>query len=560
MLPLNEREMSYLWRVENLNQSEIQTKFSLAFKTKMSRGRPRKRVITRNTTGLCNQNSVSTYAAGYVSAPSISEPDEEECQSKRARWALSSSTSSPDTSDDEENDWQRGAVFDSLKYVADESNLDDELEEGGNGTAFAGVDEAEFCARLEELAVNAGDDPLDATWLPPKQAKCAAQRKQMSVGRPKKYKKGPDVGSKAERTKRRYKKLLADQKKLTAFGFAFSSQKSGVPQLPQTSNPLPTVLAAPTVADDEAMEPSILSLSPPPSPANELGESPSITNPCNNTQGSLGRGSDDGSILNAGRLVDDAEDAWEDVLEEQERGGVEIRGWDELREQVKDDLAKGAKTSLPLSRVNQLMLIRSFATLRLKGLGCVEASLEIARQWHEGEGKHFARKVRALARHYQVFEQLPTEKRGGRANALSPLKDERLQLAARQWLMLQDISQVTLQRFHHALNETIIPSLGIGLAKPLCERTARRWLLKLGWQQTRLRKGVYMDGHERDDVKKYRQEVFLPAMAAFERRMVHFEGPEMLHIDPQLAPGERKVIAIFHDECCFHGNDYRTHA
>ena len=177
----------------------------------------------------------------------------------------------------------------------------------------------------------------------------------MSVGHLKKYKKGPDVGSKAEHMKQWYKKLLADQKSLTAFGFAFSSQKSGVPQLPQTSNPLPTVSAAPTVADDKMTE-SILLLSPPPSPAKELGESPSITNPCNDTQGSLGHGSDDGLILNAGRLVDDAEDAWEDVLEEQ-GGGVEIRGWDELWEQVKDNLAKGTKTSLPLSHVNQLMLI-----------------------------------------------------------------------------------------------------------------------------------------------------------------------------------------------------------
>ena len=69
-----------------------------------------------------------------------------------------------------------------------------------------------------------------------------------------------------------------------------------------------------------------------------------------------------------------------------------------------------------------------------------------------------------------------------------------------------------------------------------------------------------MDGHERDDVKKYRREVFLPAMAAFERCMVHFEGLELLRVDPQLAPGKWKVISIFHDECCFHGNDYRTHA
>jgi hypothetical protein len=210
--------------------------------------------------------------------------------------------------------------------------------------------------------------------------------------------------------------------------------------------------------------------------------------------------------LRADAAVDvDSEDteAWEDELEEQERGGVEVRSWEELRTQIKDDLAKGAKT-LSLSRINQLLLIRNFATLRLKDRGRIEASLEIACQWHEGEGVHFARRVRALARHYQVFEQLPVEQRGGQENALSPLKDERLQLAARQWLTAQNVGQITPQRFRHALNNTILPSLNINLVKPLCEWTARRWLLKLGWQWTRLKKGVYMDGHERDDVKSYR--------------------------------------------------------
>jgi hypothetical protein len=49
-------------------------------------------------------------------------------------------------------------------------------------------------------------------------------------------------------------------------------------------------------------------------------------------------------------------------------------------------------------------------------------------------------------------------------------------------------------------------------------------------------------------------------MAAFERRMVHFEGPELCHVEPELAPGEQKIIANFHDECCFHSNDFKTHA
>ena len=42
----------------------------------------------------------------------------------------------------------------------------------------------------------------------------------------------------------------------------------------------------------------------------------------------------------------------------------------------------------------------------------IAESLEIAKQWHNSAGVWFARRVRALAWHYQVFEQLPIEKLG----------------------------------------------------------------------------------------------------------------------------------------------------
>jgi hypothetical protein len=71
-----------------------------------------------------------------------------------------------------------------------------------------------------------------------------------------------------------------------------------------------------------------------------------------------------------------------------------------------------------------------------------------------------------------VFEQLLKEKRGGRENALSPLKDERLQLASRRWLTSQPIGTITPRNFQHALNSNIVPSLNISLAQPLSERTA----------------------------------------------------------------------------------------
>ena len=140
-------------------------------------------------------------------------------------------------------------------------------------------------------------------------------------------------------------------------------------------------------------------------------------------------------------------------------------------------------------------------------------------QWHDGLSVHFTCQVWALACHYQIFEQLPPENQGGnRGHSL--FNDESVQRAARAYLTGLPTGDVTPRHFQHALNGQILPTLGYNLEVGLSEHTARHWLFKLGWQQTRLKKGVYMDGHEREDVKDYRQRIFLPKMASYERRMV----------------------------------------
>jgi hypothetical protein len=70
------------------------------------------------------------------------------------------------------------------------------------------------------------------------------------------------------------------------------------------------------------------------------------------------------------------------------------------------------------------------------------ASKEIMRQFHEGVGGYFARQICILARHYQLFEQLPEERRGGAAGQ-SLLKDERVQVAARTYLLGVPTGEVT---------------------------------------------------------------------------------------------------------------------
>jgi hypothetical protein len=261
---------------------------------------------------------------------------------------------------------------------------------------------------------------------------------------------------------------------------------------------------------------------------------------------------------------DEEVEDWEAELEEVVEGPKgHIRDWADLRTDIKKHLKKHSKT-LPLSRLNQLMIISNFATLRLKGLSRTQASIEIARQWHEGQGNWFARRVRALARHYQIFEKLPVEKRGGSGNSRSWLHDESVKKLTLNWLTSQKTGDVTPRKLQHALNDKLFTELNITPKSPISERTARRWLIKLGWRQTVVRKGVYMAGHEREDVVDYWNKVFLPALKGFEKLVAKYERfdldkegkeSEIRKIMPELEEGQRRIIIQYHDECCFHAND-----
>jgi len=216
----------------------------------------------------------------------------------------------------------------------------------------------------------------------------------------------------------------------------------------------------------------------------------------------------DATAASAGGREDDDDDAGDAVNnsagEEEEMddlfdyaGGAEpkaredVRAWHELREQIKSDLEMTHKENSPITRINQYTILRNFATLRIKGRGRMAASEDIAQQWHEGKGVHFSRRVRFLARHYQLFEQLPVEKRGGnRGHSL--LNNEQVQSASRAYLTSLVTGEVTPSKFQRALNERILPTPGLELKGGLSERTAARWLVKLGWRSTKLKKGIIL--------------------------------------------------------------------
>ncbi|KIM79858.1 hypothetical protein PILCRDRAFT_55642, partial [Piloderma croceum F 1598] len=59
----------------------------------------------------------------------------------------------------------------------------------------------------------------------------------------------------------------------------------------------------------------------------------------------------------------------------------------------------------------------------------------------------------------------------------------------------------------------------LNLKKPILERTACRWMNRMGCCWKKELKGQYKDGHEREDVVAYQQQVFLPLIATLTPHM-----------------------------------------
>ncbi|CAN0411346.1 unnamed protein product, partial [Ectocarpus sp. 13 AM-2016] len=64
--------------------------------------------------------------------------------------------------------------------------------------------------------------------------------------------------------------------------------------------------------------------------------------------------------------------------------------------------------------------------------------------------------------------------------------------------------------FKHAPVTKIKNAKGEVVSYAITESTARSWLHKLGCSYRDMQSGLYFDGHDREDVLKYRVETYLP--------------------------------------------------
>jgi hypothetical protein len=98
----------------------------------------------------------------------------------------------------------------------------------------------------------------------------------------------------------------------------------------------------------------------------------------------------------------------------------------------------------------------------------------------------------------------------------------------------------------------------VGVKKSISVRTARRWMLRMGYRWKKEPHGQYADGHERSDVVHYCQNIFLPAWTRYQSCLRKWKKDDLTIEEPSEAgTSVRRTVMWFHDESTFYANDRR---
>jgi hypothetical protein len=180
----------------------------------------------------------------------------------------------------------------------------------------------------------------------------------------------------------------------------------------------------------------------------------------------------------------------------------------------------------------RLIAVQHYLQLLNKGHAKLEASQIVADLLNKGIW--FARCVRSWAKEYIEYGDVPHSNRGKHLRESSILDDEDVQLKVASYLQ-QHKFDTTVHSFCDYIANEVLPSVGIEKRTKIrylfyyiyiflfniyfiknlyiySKSTAIRWLKKMGFIFSQYTKGMYIDGHERDDVVAYRKN-FLETMS-----------------------------------------------
>ena len=209
-------------------------------------------------------------------------------------------------------------------------------------------------------------------------------------------------------------------------------------------------------------------------------------------------------------------------------------------------------------KLRYLSVLRFFMLLQTGTCTQVRASLAIS-QIIFGAGPYRASVIRMWAKCFRNTNQLPISRQGKHQKRRSLIEDEDVRKACVAYLRSLEPNQRTAQTFCTWFSDIYYVKLtGVHRSTRLAESTARDWFENLGWKVHACGKGIYVDGHEREDVVTYRSE-FVKEMAQFQQRMETYSGPKMEIVSPpELLPtGKRRIVLVVQDESIYRSNDGR---
>ena len=197
-------------------------------------------------------------------------------------------------------------------------------------------------------------------------------------------------------------------------------------------------------------------------------------------------------------------------------------------------------------------LMVMLATLRLyeknTKLSWIEASLIAATA--SGKGTHLARLARTWCRRYLNDNKcIPVNLYGTWKRSI--ISDEDFASEIQSYLLSLGKENLSTKDVFDYLNTPEVLDQ-LGREKPITMRTASTWMHAMGYRYGKGPTGMYIDGHERQDVVEYRQNVFLPLWAKLEECMVLPFSDETV---PSSSRPEGSYILVTHDESTFYAND-----
>ena len=207
-------------------------------------------------------------------------------------------------------------------------------------------------------------------------------------------------------------------------------------------------------------------------------------------------------------------------------------------------------------KMRLLAVARYLRGVHLDGRSKIIVSEEIASILFKGSTWK-GRVIRTWAKSWMLHGSIPISAQGKHWKTASFILEEDFRAECTTYLKSVKVGDITVTDFRHHINTVLLPAMAGSVGKGVSEKTARKWLVILGWKSRDAKKGVYVDGHARPDVVEYRQKQYLPTIFEYKKFMPTYVGKDAEERKPKLEVWEKEHILVSHDESIFHANDGR---